>query len=122
MYKNRIALTRPRGVTFHDLKVRWFNNSLYFEWSVLVRVFVASGLSEEVLRKESVEGIFNLLYEWYLAHLHAGGSMVPAMHELLDHLVDIPKTQECSLRLVMDGEPPAIKQGGGTSAGENAVH
>lgn len=78
----RVAI--PDGLEFADLRLtREADGNVSFDWRVIERICVASGMPVELLRDGPEDNVAGLLIGWYQAHRQRGGAVDPVAEDLL---------------------------------------
>lgn len=71
----------PAGLEFAAARLaRDADGMLSFDTQILARVFCANGISTESLSDEDT--VCEVLMQWYLTHMDAGGAPDPVMEDL----------------------------------------
>jgi hypothetical protein len=84
----RVAI--PDDIEFADLHLtRETDGSVSFDWSVIERICIASGMPVELLHDGPEDNVATLITHWYMAHKkHSGASDLVAEDLIAEALIE----------------------------------
>ena len=83
---HELLIRIPDDLSFSDLQLRMGEDrKVYFNWEVIERLCMASGLEPNLFRLAPPENVGNLISYWYAVHLINGGAHDPVQERALSY-------------------------------------
>lgn len=93
-----LGIAVPADVSFDTLKLQLLRGTIVrFNLNVLSRVWIASGLTAELLQTADTAEICCFIARWYAEHVRSGGASDPVHDELIRQLLS---EKDSTLRLL----------------------